>query len=107
MTLRACAGGCGALVPKGSRGGRCTTCQGMVERARPSTTQRGYGAQHEAAKQDPAYLEATVCDTCGEEFTMLNPKTAGHRVDIRQGGRDSGIFPQCRRCNYGWRRAGA
>jgi hypothetical protein len=91
--------GCPELVTSG----RCFTHRRQREIARGSRQQRGYDAKHDRAKRDPDYLAATVCLTCERPFTPDNPKTAGHLVDIRSGGRESGIFPQCRRCNYGWR----
>lgn len=73
---------------------------------RPRRQARGYDAKYETAKKTPEFRKATRCETCGKKFTPENPKTGGHRKDIRAGGStEDGIFPQCRRCNYGWRRA--
>lgn len=72
---------------------------------RGTTTQRGYGWEHQQRQQDPEYLEATHCTTCGQPFTEDNPKTAGHVVAQRHHGTGH-IEAQCQDCNYGWRRTG-
>lgn len=109
MPLRPCLGGCGALVD----GTRCTRCRSAKNRerdqARGSRQQRGYDAEFEQAKQDPAYVNATHCAQCGKTFTVSNPKTAGHKHPLRNGARPPGpvqIEAQCQDCNYGWRRTG-
>lgn len=104
MTLRAClVPGCPVLV----KSGRCPEHRRQLEQARGSAAARGYDAEFERAKRSPAYVNATRCATCGEPFTHDNPKTAGHVTAIREGGRGSGIKPECRRCNFGWRRTGS
>lgn len=92
--------GCPELVTSG----RCFVHRRQRDLARGSRHERDYGADHDRAKRDPDYLTATHCETCSRPFTEDNPKTAGHRLDVRKGGRGSGIFPQCQDCNYGWRR---
>lgn len=83
-----------------SNGSRCPT--------HANTTARGYGAAFQRAQRDRAHVEATRCATCGKAFTRANPKTAGHRVALRDGGTlADGIKPECRRCNYGWKRSGS
>jgi len=96
--------GCPALIPQGAT--RCPVCASDYERARGSSTQRGYDAAFNTAKRQPKYVNATHCTECGCAFASDNPKTAGHVVAIRKGGQGSGITPQCRRCNYGWLRTG-
>ena len=76
------------------------------DRARPPAVRRGYDKAFEKAKRDPGFVAATTCETCGCAFTATNPKTAGHRIALRLGKQSNDIFPQCRRCNYGWRRSG-
>ena len=84
--------------------GKCTACRREYETARGTATERGYGHEHRTLG-DAAIRSATTCETCGSPFTTDNPVTRGHRVDIRNGGTSAdGYFPQCRRCNYGWRR---
>lgn len=107
MTLRCCSTpGCPALVKPGTRGGRCTDCERGHDQARGNFRERGYDAAYETAKRDPDYLAATHCETCGQAFTTDNPKTAGHRTALRNGG-DSKIKPECQDCNFGWRRTGS
>lgn len=87
---------CGRL----STGSRCPT--------HAKTAARGYGAPFQRARREPGYVEATRCATCGCTFTRANPKTAGHRVALRDGGTlADGIMAECRRCNYGWMRSGS
>lgn len=96
MPLRPCLE-CGRLSPSS----RCD------QHKRGSTSERGYGAEHERAKRQPEYRDATRCVTCEEPFTPDNPKTAGHAKAQRHGGTTAdGIIPQCQDCNYGWRRTG-
>ena len=103
MTVRVCAEpGCPILT----RSTRCRDHERARDKARGTTTERGYGADFEKAKRRPEYVNATHCVECGEPFTPDNPKTGGHSVAIRNGGRGSEIVPHCRRCNYGWARTG-
>lgn len=103
--MRVCSqSGCGVLI---SKAGYCTTHARVREQARGTRQARGYDAAFDRAKQEPEYVTATHCETCGERFTTDNPKTAGHLTAIRDGGRGSGIKAECRRCNYGWRRTGS
>jgi hypothetical protein len=87
-------------------GGRCGPCARRHELTRGSRQQRGYDAQYERERKARGFVEATHCATCGEAFTAANPKTAGHVVAIRKGGRGGAIKPECRRCNFGWRKTG-
>lgn len=109
MAARVCSRpGCPTLTAPGARGGRCSTHQREADKARGTRAERGYGPDFEQLKQDPEYVNANLCETCGVEFTEDNPKTAGHRQSVRAGGDfTSGIKPECRRCNYGWRRTGS
>lgn len=92
-----------ALVTRGTT--RCPACSAVRDKARGTSRERGYDATYEAAKRKPGYVTATHCTNCGEVFTPDNPKTAGHIKSIREyGPNDEGITPQCRRCNYGWRK---
>jgi hypothetical protein len=87
--------------------GRCPECRAAHEKQRPSKRERGYDLTYERAARDPTYRAATHCVTCGQPFTPDNPKTRGHSIAIRDGGEGSPILPECRRCNYGWRRTGS
>lgn len=94
--------GCPNLQPEA----RCLEHRRAYERGRGTRQQRGYDAAFEQAKRLPEYVNATRCAECGEPFTEDNPKTGGHSVAIRDGGKGSKIVPHCRRCNYGWTRTG-
>lgn len=105
--MRVCAEpGCPDLIPAGTRDGRCATHRRAKDKARGTRQERGYDADFERAKAQPDYVSATRCAECGAPFTEDNPKTGGHSVAIRNGGRGSKIVPHCRRCNYGWARTG-
>lgn len=75
---------------------------------RPSKQERGYDAEYDRAGETPEFKAATHCETCGHMFVASGgpyQKTKGHRKDIRKGGTTAdGIFPQCAKCNYGWKR---
>ena len=87
--------------------GLCPDCSAEQERARGSSTQRGYGADYQRAR-DRAVRTGKACRTCGGPFTEDNPATGGHVVAVRAGGSTAdGIEAECRRCNYGWRRTGS
>lgn len=103
MAMRVCIEpSCPALTSKT----RCPTHERAKDKARGTRQARGYDADFERAKLEPEYVNATHCTECDEPFTETNPKTAGHSTAIRNGGQGSKILPQCRRCNYGWRRTG-
>lgn len=103
MALRVCIeDGCVSLSPNT----RCAPCARAKDAARGSSTQRGYDYAFEQAKLEPEYVNASRCVECGEAFTAENPKTGGHSVALRNGGKGSQIVPHCRRCNYGWSRTG-
>lgn len=88
------------------KSGRCLDCRRAADKQRGTNRERGYDAQFARDRKAPEYLASTHCVECGQPFTEDNPRTAGHVVAIRDGGQGSGVVPQCRRCNYGWRRTG-
>lgn len=92
---------CPKLINTGTR---CQDCSRKYEQARGTRTQRGYDSEYRKQLHSPDYVNASRCDACGCEFTPDNPKTGGHSVPIRQGGKGSKIVPHCRKCNYGWLR---
>lgn len=92
--------------PAIQRESKCAEHRREAERKRGSSTARGYDADYRAQLKIPAYVNATRCGSCGCAFTDDNPKTGGHTVAIRNGGKGSEIVAQCRRCNYGWLRTG-
>lgn len=103
MTVRVCLeDGC----PKLTRSTRCHDHERAKDKARGSAASRGYDYDYEQAKLLPEYVNATHCDACDEQFTAENPKTGGHLVALRNGGKGSQIVPHCRRCNYGWSKSG-
>ena len=85
---------------------RCPEHERAKDRARGTRQERGYDRDYEQQLKDPEYVNATHCAECGDPFTEDNPKTGGHSVAIRDGGRGSKVVAHCRRCNYGWRRTG-
>lgn len=86
---------------------RCPDHTRARDKARGTRQARGYDAEYDKQKRAPAFANATHCATCGKPFTPDNPKTAGHVIAIRDGGQGAPIKPECRRCNYGWRRTGS
>lgn len=59
--LRACAGGCGALVASG----RCPNCRRTVNQARPNSSQRGYGWTWVNWPYLEMLIEAGIEPVCG------------------------------------------
>lgn len=98
----------GQRCPRGAltEGSRCVDCARVKDRARGTRQERGYDAEFEQAKRRPEYVNATHCAECGQPFTADNPKTGGHSIAVRNGGKGSAVLPHCRRCNYGWVRTG-
>lgn len=94
--------GCPTLTRKT----RCSAHERAKDQARGTRQERGYDYAFEQAKLLPEYVNATRCAECDEPFTEDNPKTGGHSVALRHGGKESTIVPHCRRCNYGWARTG-
>lgn len=89
--------------PTLTNGGQCEQHRRNRERARGTTTAKGYGSDYRQARRD-ALRNATTCWKCGQPFTPTNPATGGHVKDIRLGGSIlDGIKAECRRCNYGRR----
>ena len=75
MTLRVCAEpDCPELIPPGTRDGRCTTHRRTKNRARGSSTQRGYGTQHQKLRAHWQRRlnngEPITCWRCGQP---INP----------------------------------
>lgn len=102
--LKVCShAGCPTLVATGA----CPEHTRAADRARGTRQQRGYDRQYEIAR-NAAVATATHCRTCGERFAADNPATGGHVKARRHGGTTAdGIKPECRRCNYGWRKTGS
>jgi hypothetical protein len=96
--LRVCSRpGCGTLVEQGARGGRCPTCARAAARARGTTTELGWGWDHQKARAEiQARIDAgeTVCCwSCDVQLV----RRAWHldHTDDRQGYRG----PACAHCN--------
>jgi len=106
MPLKPCID-CGTIT----NGTRCAACSSKKSKARDAERgtrhERGYDADYEAAKRDPAFVAATHCARCRRPFTPANRKTAGHKLALRKDRTSKAIEPQCEDCNYGWRRTGA
>jgi hypothetical protein len=43
---------CPAIIPAGTRGGRCTTCNRAQDKARGTRQARGYGVEHQRLRAD-------------------------------------------------------
>lgn len=91
---------------------RCPRCQPAAtaqRQRRVSSSRRGLGWAFTRRKQaDASYQAATRCQCpgcpqhrgpCGEAFTLVNPKTAGHVVARSRGGSSLPILAVCRCCN--------
>ena len=98
VTLRVCAEpDCPELIKAGTRDGRCTTHRRAKNRARGSSTQRGYGTQHQKLRAHWQRRldngEPIQCWRCGQP---INPDAwdLGH-TDSRTGY----AGPECRPCN--------
>lgn len=83
MSLRVCSEvGC----PEPTTGGRCPTHRRERERARGSSTARGYGVEHqrERARWSPLVAQGVVlCFRCGEMIPANAPWDLGHDDDNR------------------------
>lgn len=103
MPIRVCATpNCWRKFPSDT-GAYCSQCA----RVRAAIHAADYGTEYREQLRAPRYLAATHCETCGCRFTPDNPKTGGHSVALRKGGRGSRIKPECARCNYGWVKTGS
>ena len=99
MSLRVCATpGCPTLVKAGARGGRCAEHERARDRARGTTTQRGYGTDHQRLR---ASYQARMAR--GERFTCwrcegpIDPSNWHLGHDDRDRSRYRG--PECPACN--------
>ena len=85
---------------------RCPACQAPVDRARnarPNTTQRGDGSEHQALRKDLAetFVPGQPCARCGRPIASVDDADLGH-ADGQQGYR--GL--EHSRCNRGASRRG-
>lgn len=97
MPLRPCLG-CGKPGPKS----RCSTCRSAVNRARDATrgssTERGYGADHQAERREWVPIVATGTVQCWRCTTLVtDPWDLGHCDNDRSVTHG----PECARCNRG------
>lgn len=104
MARRVCAQpGCPTITTRT----RCSQHEREHDRARGRRQARGYNRDYDRAVREMHASAPTNCVICLQAFTPDNPATGGHRTAQRHGGTTAnGIEPQCRRCNYGWRRTG-
>lgn len=98
MAARVCSEpGCPTLVSQGSRGGRCTTHQRAADKARGTSRERGYGAEHHALKRHwQARIdsgESVTCWRCGVQ--LVGTDWHLDHTDDRSGYRG----PACAHCN--------
>jgi len=70
---------------------RCTTCRRHRDRARGTTTQRGYGAEHQneraAALADLAANPGQPCPICTQPLTTDQALDLHHLTQIAHGGK--------------------
>ena len=92
MLRRFCPGGCRRLVVRG----RCAQCQRLKERQRGSSTERGYGYDHQ--QQRARLMRNPVCALCGD---TAGPFHADHIIPKAAGGtnEESNYQLLCERCN--------
>jgi 5-methylcytosine-specific restriction endonuclease McrA len=85
---------CGALT----QGSRCSQCKARHDAGRGTTTQRGYGADHQ--RRAKAVIAAQPwCSLCGHAGSQDNPLTADHVVPVSHGGIRGPLRVACLRCN--------
>ena len=99
MAKRVCGTpGCPILIPAGTRGGRCPTHQRQADQARGTTTQRGYGTQHQRQRATIQRRidagDTVTCWRCGARIT-------GRTWDLGHDDRDRNITrgAECVACN--------
>lgn len=86
MPLVVCASpGCGALIPRGARGRLCPSHARAADRARGSSTARGYGTEHRARRATVAAAlaagAAIRCARCGSPITAADDWHLDHADD--------------------------
>ncbi len=83
MAMRVCGEpGCPVLVPKGARDGRCDVHRRAKDKARGTTTQRGYGAEYRRTRQallPDAY--GTPCLHCDQRMWPHEQLALDHTED--------------------------
>ncbi|MBA2614314.1 MAG: HNH endonuclease [Actinobacteria bacterium] len=86
---------CGELTRSGSR---CSRCEAKRDARRGTTTERGYGSDHQ--KRAKATIRSQPwCSICGHPGSPSNPLTADHVVPVSRGGRGGPLRVACRSCN--------
>jgi hypothetical protein len=81
---------CAGLTRSGSR---CSSCQSKRDARRGTTTERGYGADHQR-RAKAAIRSEPWCSYCGHRGSPENPLTADHVIPIRVGEQEA---------RYAWR----
>jgi 5-methylcytosine-specific restriction endonuclease McrA len=85
---------CGALT----KGSRCSQCQTRRAAERGTTTERGYGADHQ--RRAKAVIAAQRwCSICGHGGSADNSLTADHVTPVSRGGANGLLRTLCRTCN--------
>jgi 5-methylcytosine-specific restriction enzyme A len=90
MAMTRCLG-CGTRT----QGSRCATCTRRRDHARGTTTERGYGSEHQRRARQAIALHP-CCSECGG----MRDLTADHIIPLARGGHPLGpLRVLCRRCN--------
>jgi 5-methylcytosine-specific restriction endonuclease McrA len=79
---------------------RTTRCEQHTGRLGGTTTQRGYGTEHQRIRAR-LLATATRCHWCGKPFTPSDPMVADHVKPYSQGGRSdaANLVAAHRSCN--------
>lgn len=97
--LRPCrTAGCGRLVPPDAYLGRCDECAATLDRARGTTTQRGYGAKHQEQRKR---IQLAIDMGQGVECWRCGTRIAGRRWHLGHDDADRSITrgAECVACN--------
>lgn len=111
MAVRVCACvSCAAhpgSCPELTTARRCPACSSETEQRRGRRQARGYGPQHDAARQRlvAAFIPGTLCPKCQAPMWDTSQLDAGHSVDLRTNPDAVADQLECRPCNRGWRRS--
>ena len=88
---------CGTLV----RTGKCTPCQQADRHRRGTTTQQGYGWEHQKrrARLLAELVDGTPCPICHRPMNKTDPLDAGHATPIAIDSDSIADRLECASCN--------